>query len=217
MSDRPMVRPTDPPPALRILANVPGGTSVSIQRRMFDPRFGRRWFVGIGLDVGGGQDCLGLFTELFPRLHKVILYDRPQGDAQLLDNVEDNSFDFLYSSHCLEHMRDPVEAMRNWIRVVKPGGHVIVSVPDEDLYEQGHWPSRFNDDHKTTWAIDKAKSWSPVSHNVLDLVRHFRAEAIPLKIELIDHGFRTDLAKMGFDQTRTPVAELAIEIVLRKL
>lgn len=215
--DRPPVRPTDPAPQVRIQENVPGVTSISIQRRLFDARYATRWFVGVGLDVGGGGDSLALFTELFPRIEKVLIYDMPQGDAQLLDNVEDDSFDFLYSSHCLEHVRDPVEALGNWIRVVKPGGFLVVSVPDEDLYEQGQWPSRFNSDHKSTWTIDKAESWSPVSVNVLDLVRRFRGEALPLKIELIDHGYRADLWGRGFDQTRTPVAEAAIEFVLQKL
>lgn len=175
-----------------------------------------RWFVGVGLDVGGGIDSLALFVELFPRIQKVIIYDQPQGDAQLLDNVPDGSFDFVFSSHCLEHVRDPHEALRNWIRVVKPRGHIIVNVPDEDLYEQGNWPSKFNPDHKTTWTIDKEKSWSPASINVLDLVRSVRGQARPIKIDLIDHGYRYGL--MGrMDQTRTPLAEAAIEIVLQKL
>src|SRR5260221_7032838 len=38
------------------------------------------------------------------------------------------------------------------------------------LYEQGVFPSRFNGDHKSTFTISKASSWSPVSVNVLDLV-----------------------------------------------
>ena len=37
----------------------------------------------------------------------VMIYDAPQGDAQKLANVDDDSFDFLFSSHCLEHVRDP--------------------------------------------------------------------------------------------------------------
>jgi len=215
--DRPPVRPTDPPRKFRIQQGVSGVTSISVQRRLFDSRFALRWFVGVGLDVGAGDDSLGLYAELFPRIRNVIPYDAPQGNAQLLDNVEDDSFDFLYSSHCLEHLEDPFEGLRNWIRVVKPGGHLIINVPDEDLYEQGTWPSRFNNDHKTTWTIDKAESWSPVSINVLDLVRRFREEVLPLKIELIDHGYRASLWGRGIDQTRTPAAEAAIEIVLQKV
>lgn len=213
-----LVRPTDPSPQeLKLYLGVPGATSISILRRLADTRFVSRWLVGVGIDVGGGVDSLALFTELFPRIQKVIVYDQPQGDAQRLENVEDNSFDFLFSSHCLEHVRDPFEALRNWIRVVKPGGHLVINVPDEDLYEQGVWPSRFNPDHKTSWTIDKAASWSPVSVNVLDLLRSVRGLVRPLKIEMIDQGYRFGLYGKGLDQTRMPMAEAAIEFVLQKL
>jgi SAM-dependent methyltransferase len=215
--DRPPIRPTDRAQRLQIRQGVVGMTSISVQRRLFDARFATRWFVGVGLDVGAGADSLALYVELFPRILNVVPFDEAQGNAQLLDNVEDNSFDFLYSSHCLEHLDDPFEATENWIRVVKPGGHLVINVPDEDLYEQGVWPSRFNNTHKTSWTIDKEESWSPVSVNVLDLVRRFRSEVLPVKIELIDHGYRHNLWGQGLDQTRTPAAEAAIEIVLLKL
>jgi hypothetical protein len=42
--------------------------------------------------------------------------------------------------------------------VLKPGGHLVCLVPDEDLYEQGMFPSTFNDDHKRTLTIAKKKS-----------------------------------------------------------
>ena len=215
--DRPKVRPTDPYPTLQVYGGIPGATSISIQRRLFDARFATRWFAGIGLDIGGGTDSLAHFAELFPRIQKIVIYDMPQGDAQLLDNVDDDSFDFVFASHCLEHVRDPYEALGNWIRVVKPSGHLVIDVPDEDLYEQRNWPSKFNPDHKTSWTIDKERSWSPVSVNVVDLVRAVRGRARPLKIELIDHGYRYTLQNRGFDQTRTPISEAAIEIVLQKL
>jgi SAM-dependent methyltransferase len=215
--ERPPIRPTTEPQTYKLHTGLKGITAMSVQRRLFDSRFASRWFVGVGLDVGAGDDSLLLYAELFPRIINVIPFDEAQGDAQTLDNVEDDSFDFLYSSHCLEHVDDPFEAMTNWIRVVKPGGHLIVSVPDEDLYEQGTWPSRFNTTHKTTWTIDKEESWSPVSINVLDMVRRFRNDIMSLKIELIDHGHRPGLWGRGIDQTRMPIAECSIEIVLQKL
>src|SRR3546814_12230808 len=63
------------------------------------------------------------------------------------------------------------EGLRNWFRILKPGGHLIVTVPDEDLYEQGIFPSAYNPDHKWTFTIWKAASWSPKSRNLIDLVR----------------------------------------------
>ena len=58
----------------------------------------------------------------------------------ILDFVDANRpFDFVFSSHCLEHMQDPVKcpSLRDWWQLVRPGGVLIVIVPDEDLYEQG--------------------------------------------------------------------------------
>jgi len=200
---------------LHVLGGIGGGTALSMQRRAHDSRFATRYFVGHGIDIGGGHDSLALYAELFPLMQYCIIYDAPQGDAQKLDNVDDNSFDFLFSSHCLEHVRDPVEALGNWIRVIKPGGHLVISVPDEDLYEQGVWPSTFNSDHKLTFTLCKHKSWSPVSVNVFDLLSRFSDSVKPLSVITTDHAYRYQLPR--FDQTQTPMSECAIEFVLKKL
>ena len=76
-----------------IIGGTCGGTALSMQRRAHDSRFATRYFVGHGLDVGGGHDSLALYVELFPLIRHVVIYDAPQGDAQKLDNVDDQSFD----------------------------------------------------------------------------------------------------------------------------
>jgi SAM-dependent methyltransferase len=200
---------------LQLYVGIGGGTALSMQRRAHDSRFAARYFVGHGLDVGGGHDSLALYVELFPLIRNVVIYDAPQGDAQKLANVDDGSFDFLFSSHCLEHVRDPVEALGNWIRVVRPGGHLVISVPDEDLYEQGVWPSTFNSDHKMTFTLCKRTSWSPVSVNVFNLLAHFCDRVKPISVITTDHSYRQRLPR--FDQTATPLSECAIEFVLKKL
>jgi len=210
------ILPGDISGELRYVQGVPGVTAISMQRRVQDSRFATRFFRGHGLDVGGGIDSLALYREFFPLARSVFVYDRAHGDAQLLANVPDDAFDFLYSSHCLEHMRDPVEALRNWSRVVRPGGHLVISVPDEDLYEQGEWPSRFNSDHKFTFTMAKPRSWSPVSVNVMDLLGPLRDTAEVLSVQVLDQGYRFATLPRGIDQTRTPMAECAIEFVLRK-
>ena len=64
---------------------------------------------------------------------------------------------------------------------MKPGGHLILIVPDEDLYEQGVFPSQFNPADTCTFTMGKARSWSPVSLNVRDLARDLpNAEIIQL-------------------------------------
>jgi hypothetical protein len=71
-----------------------------------------------------------------------------------------------------------------------------VIVPDEDLYEQGIWPSRFNSDHKWTFTIAKHASWSPVSINLLDLAKSLPDGEL-VDIRLFDHGYDRRLLSHG--------------------
>jgi len=190
-------------------------TSKSLIRRSYDKRFATRWLIGDGIDIGAGQDTIGNYAPLFPLIRSVRAWDIPDGDAMLMADVPDASFDFVHSSHCLEHLVDPTVALKHWVRICKPGGHLLILVPDEDLYEQGVWPSTFNTDHKWTFTIGKAKSWSPRSINVTSLLQEVWQDVAILKIELLDTGFFYGAQR--FDQTLTLVGECAIEIVLRKL
>lgn len=188
--------------------------SKAVMRRLSDPNFLNRYFVGDGLDVGAGPDPLHMYREFFPRMRSVAAWDLPQGDAQLLAGVADQSLDFVHSSHCLEHMVDPAAALANWFRVLRPGGFLVVTVPDEDLYEQGDFPSRKNADHKWTFTISKQGSWSPRSVNIVDLVRSLGPAGEVHRMVLLDWTHRYSLPK--FDQTLTPIGEAAIELVVRK-
>ena len=40
------------------------------------------------------------------------------------------SYDFVASSHCLEHVANPIKALREWARVLKPGGAFALVLPD---------------------------------------------------------------------------------------
>lgn len=188
--------------------------SKSIQRRLADSNFLRRYFVGEGLDIGGKPDPLALYNELFPLMTGIRTWDWEDGDAQFLKGVADGALGFVHSSHCLEHLVDPVEGMRNWFRVIREEGYLVITVPDEDLYEQGVFPSTFNRDHKWTFTIFKTKSWSNRSLNLLDMVRELGSAAEVVRIEQLSASYRFKLPR--FDQTLTPVAECGIELVVRK-
>lgn len=188
--------------------------SKSIVRRMADPNFARRWFVGEGLDIGGKPDPLSLYVPFFPNLTAVRVWDWEDGDAQFLAGVAPDSLDFVHSSHCLEHLVDPRQGLAAWFEAIKPGGFLIVTVPDEDLYEQGVWPSTHNRDHKWTFTMLKARSWSERSINVLELLSALGPAADVEKVALLNSTFRYDLPR--FDQTLTPIGECGIEFVVRK-
>ena len=144
--------------------------SKSIQRRLADANFLRSYFVGSGVDIGGKPDPLALYKSLFPLMTDIKTWDWEDGDAQFLEGVEDNTYDFVHSSHCLEHLRNPEEGLKNWFRVIREGGYLIITIPEEDLYEQGVFPSTFNGDHKWTCLLytspsprDKRQSRMPSS------------------------------------------------------
>lgn len=188
--------------------------SKSIQRRLADSNFLRRYFVGDGMDIGGRPDPLLLYAELFPLIRSIRTWDWEDGDAQFLSGVESGTLDFIHSSHCLEHLADPFEGIQNWFRVIRDGGHLIITIPDEDLYEQGVFPSTFNLDHKWTFTIFKVNSWSERSINALDLIRKLGSAADVIKIERLTATYRFGLPR--FDQTLTPIGECGIELVIRK-
>jgi len=190
--------------------------SKAAKRRFAIGAFHNRYFVGNGIDVGGKPDPLGQYAGIFGRMASCRTWDLEDGDAQFMAGIPDNHFDFLHASHCLEHMVDVRQALQNWIRIVKGGGFLILTVPDEDLYELQNWPSRFNPDHKWTFTMLKEKSWSPVSINVLELLGEFAAQVQVEKVELLRDFFREAWVAEQIDQTRTPVAECSIEIILRK-
>jgi SAM-dependent methyltransferase len=191
-------------------------TSKAVMRFLHDVRYATRYFVGAGIDIGAGPDPLGQFTEFFPLMTRCRAWDVRDGDAQKLIGVPDGYLDFVYSSHCLEHMNDPDAALSSWLRVLRPGGHLVAIIPDEDMYEQGHWPSKFNTDHKFTFTIYKGKSWSPVSINLIEMVVLQCSVCSVLKLERLDSTYMKGDPK-DFDQTAGLVGECAIEMILRKL
>jgi SAM-dependent methyltransferase len=188
--------------------------SKAAKRRALDPAFTDLFFVGEGIDIGAGPDGLSSRAALFPRMGTVRLWDIPDGDAMIMAGVEDNTFDFVHSSHCLEHMVNPETALGHWIRIVRPGGFVVVTVPDEDLYEQGVWPSTFNSDHKATFTTHKVTSWSPRTVNVLAMLCGMRPPVQVVKVEQLLAKY--DWSGARRDLTWLTDAECAIEIVLRK-
>jgi len=181
-------------------------TSKAKVRRMAAGYF-RTYLKGVGVDIGCGGDVLEVEDG------SVTPYDRSVNsshDAETLADLADGSFDFLYSSNCLEHMADPIGALSNWIRVVRDGGHVLFSVPDEDLYEQGHWPSRYNYRHTCSFTT-KEGSTMPESIHLPTWLPQFAADVV--SIEVVDTNY--DHSLHDVDQTMRN-AEAFIEVILRK-
>lgn len=178
-----------------------GATSLALPRRLRDPRYAETYFVGRGIDIGAGPDGLGR-SYTWP--HATIReWDMADGDATTLPGIAPETFDFVYSSHCLEHLDDPGRALSRWEEVVKPGGYLVIVVPDFEMYERGVWPSRIQPDgHKSKWCLSKFGLyllWGWV-----------------LRIERLTDRFDPSLP-VSIDQTTPPYnAECGIEAIVRK-
>lgn len=76
----------------------------------------------------------------------------PGLDHASADNLPfpDESFDYVFTCHLIEHMPDTHAAIMEWLRVVRPGGHVVMIVPNT-LYTKG----------QNTDATPHYYEWSP--------------------------------------------------------
>lgn len=191
-----------------------GESGKQVMRRLSDHRFATRWFVGDGIDIGFGAAPLCDFAGFFPSMKSLRTWRTSDGDVTAMASVSAASYDFVHSNHCLEHLTDPARALQNWIRICRPNGHLIITVPDEDLYEQGVWPSVVDPEHQWTFTILKKRSWSPKSVSLFALLERFAADVEVLKIEKLDAGF--DYRKTSQDPLRDALSESGIEFVLRK-
>lgn len=45
--------------------------------------------------------------------------------------IASESYDFLVSSHVLEHIANPLKALKDWIRILRPNGFILIVVPDK--------------------------------------------------------------------------------------
>jgi SAM-dependent methyltransferase len=76
---------------------------------------------GQGLDIGAGN---------WPLAHAMAV-DREHGmDAMALP---DGQWDFVYSSHCLEHLDHPIKAIEHWKSRIRPGGVLFLYLPHPDM------------------------------------------------------------------------------------
>jgi SAM-dependent methyltransferase len=52
-------------------------------------------------------------------------------DAVDLSSIPNQQYDFVFSSHCLEHIANPLKAVKEWFRVTKNNGHLILILPEK--------------------------------------------------------------------------------------
>ena len=92
-----------------------GGASFAIKRTA------ALYCTGDGLDLGAGLWPL-------PGMTPVDL-ERGPGAGRTLDDCPAHSQDFVFSSHCLEHIAEWEAALRAWVEKLRPGGRLFLYLP----------------------------------------------------------------------------------------
>lgn len=156
-----------------------------------------------GIDIGCDND------PLYRNQHWDSWELKPNGDATFMDGVPNEKYEVVYSSHCLEHIADPVTALKNWWRILKPGGNLIVCVPHRDLYEKKKsLPSLWNPEHKWFWLPDRGEE--PITLSLLGVLRLAAPSGELLSLRVQDRGWKP----VAWDKHSS--GEYSIEIVFRK-
>lgn len=87
-----------------------------------------------GVDIGsGGYPIFSNSISIDLRNQGTVHF---QGNAISLPWFADNSLDYAFSSHCLEDFDTPEKliAIREWTRVIRPGGFLALYLPDQVKY-----------------------------------------------------------------------------------
>jgi SAM-dependent methyltransferase len=136
-----------------------------------------------GLEIGGSaHNPFGLKTRNVDYTAEMTSFKQEEiklcGEALPVDIVspgdklplDDNSVDFVLSSHVIEHFPDPIKALKEWYRVVKPGGYLYIVAPHKERtfdsdrprttlaelmerHKTGKQPDRYRD-HCSVWITD---------------------------------------------------------------
>ncbi len=149
---------------------------------------------GDGMDVGYGGDPIHESAICMDLPKKYASYlNHPQhlsGDATNLRWFRDGVLDFVYSSHVLEDFEDTLSVAREWLRVVKPGGHLVLFLPDEQTYRN--------------YCVSQGKQ--PNQHHIHE---HFGLAFLKDKLSELDG--------IEFIHEAFPVEIYSFELVIRKL
>ncbi len=98
--------------------------------------------VGKGCDIGFGgdkivkKDCDGIdYAQPYAKTG----HDKVDIPCDLFKDkipVEDNYYDYVYTSHLIEDFVDTVIILKEFIRILKNNGTLILVFPDQQKYEQ---------------------------------------------------------------------------------
>jgi SAM-dependent methyltransferase len=106
-------------------------------------------------------------------------------DGSNLSEIADSTYDVVLSSHNLEHMANPVKALKEWQRVLVPGGALVLVLPD----------------YRTTF--DHRREPTSVDHMLSDFERGIGEDDLTHLAEILEkHDLAMDQAAGSKDEFR---------------
>lgn len=104
-----------------------------------------KYLIGNGIDIASGGD---------PVVPWAISMDLPPAEYSHYNNTPEDhkerfqwrghahdlpfktgTLDFVYSSHLIEDYEDWMPILREWVRVLKSSGHLVIMLPDKELWQ----------------------------------------------------------------------------------
>jgi SAM-dependent methyltransferase len=80
--------------------------------------------------INAHEENIRKFPELDP---KALVRVDHLANGFLMNGITSSSFDFVIANHVLEHASNPVGALVQWFRVLKPGGILFCALPRIDI------------------------------------------------------------------------------------
>lgn len=156
---------------------------------------------GALLDVPAGEGALAArlirlgfdvrCCDLYPEIFRAKGVEIKRGDLSGTLPYRDGAFDFVVCLEGLEHIENPQQAVREFARLIKPGGELVVSIPNI-----------LNIEERFKWLVGGYTShFKPLSRAHLESLRRDFAgmEEIALHVNAISYSeLRYTLEKYGF-------------------
>ncbi len=99
--------------------------------------FAKHFCKGVGMDIG--------FCKEEWKFPGAIGVDESLGDGYHAMNLPCNNVDYIFSSHCLEHVDDWVTTLEYWLSKIRSGGTLFLYLPD---FSQIYWRPWHNRKHR---------------------------------------------------------------------
>lgn len=187
MNAREMLKRCLPRPLRQVIVGIRNVLRGEINSSEVIPALLKLYCTGNGLEIGPGKNprCDRKRTKFLDK-HSTGKDGCPNPDILAPADripVPDGTFDYVFSSHCLEHMPNTIRVLREWIRVLRPAGVLFLVLPHGDR------------------TLDRCRKKTTLDHHIHDLTMVGDASFDPSHFGEMQQGW-TEEAGAQFEQRK---------------